>query len=118
MTQVSYDKELVRQYVAQGSDAAFRALVGRHVDLVYGAALRQVGDAGIAEEVTQNVFGRRGQTIPWDSAEKPSITFCPLFLVSSPGSGPGSSPGSQARGQAVEMPRRACESESKDGHHV
>ena len=50
------DKELVKSYAVQGSDAAFRALVARHVDLVYASALRQVGDRGIAEEITQNVF--------------------------------------------------------------
>lgn len=50
------DRELVGTYARDGSETAFRALVGRHVNLVYAAALRQVGDAGLAEEVTQNVF--------------------------------------------------------------
>ncbi|MDB6019271.1 MAG: hypothetical protein JWR19_3760, partial [Pedosphaera sp.] len=52
----SPDNELVKAYAAEGSEAAFRALVARHVDLVYATALRQVGDAGVAEEVAQNVF--------------------------------------------------------------
>jgi RNA polymerase sigma factor (sigma-70 family) len=56
MTQAPDDKELVRTYVSQGCDTAFRGLVARHVDLVYGTALRQTGDRGIAEEITQNVF--------------------------------------------------------------
>lgn len=50
------DNELVGSYAREGSEAAFRALVSRHVSLVFGAALRQTGDAGIAEEITQNVF--------------------------------------------------------------
>ena len=56
MTAASPDCELVSAYAAQGSEAAFRALVRRHVDLVYATALRQLGDSGLAEEVTQNVF--------------------------------------------------------------
>ncbi|MBA4149411.1 MAG: sigma-70 family RNA polymerase sigma factor [Verrucomicrobia bacterium] len=53
---MSPDSELVRAYVAEGSEAAFRTLVTRHANLVYATALRQVGDSGIAEEITQNVF--------------------------------------------------------------
>lgn len=56
MTSVSPDQELVSAYAKEGSETAFRSLVARHVDLVYATALRQVGDAGLAEEVTQNVF--------------------------------------------------------------
>ncbi|MDB6017251.1 MAG: hypothetical protein JWR19_1740 [Pedosphaera sp.] len=52
----SPDNELVKAYAAEGSETAFRALVARHVDLVYATAMRQVGDAGVAEEVAQNVF--------------------------------------------------------------
>ncbi|MFO1458628.1 MAG: sigma-70 family RNA polymerase sigma factor [Verrucomicrobiota bacterium] len=55
-TDPSADRELVGSYAREGSEAAFRALVSRHVNLVYGAALRQTGDSGIAEEITQNVF--------------------------------------------------------------
>jgi RNA polymerase sigma factor (sigma-70 family) len=50
------DMSLVREFAGQQSEAAFEALVTRHVNLVYSAALRQVGDAHIAEEVTQAVF--------------------------------------------------------------
>ena len=56
MTPVSPDRELVTAYAGEGSETAFRALVTRHVGLVYATALRQVGDAGLAEEITQNVF--------------------------------------------------------------
>jgi RNA polymerase sigma factor (sigma-70 family) len=56
MTAVSPDHELVSAYAKEGCETAFRSLVARHVDLVYATARRQVGDAGMAEEVTQNVF--------------------------------------------------------------
>ena len=52
----SLDRELIADYATKGSDAAFRALVARHADLVYATALRQLGDPGLAQEVTQNVF--------------------------------------------------------------
>jgi RNA polymerase sigma factor (sigma-70 family) len=51
------DHELLRQYTMQNDEAAFTELVRRHVDLVYSAALRQVGgDRHLAQDVTQNVF--------------------------------------------------------------
>jgi len=50
------DMELLRDYDRQGSEAAFAALVRRHVGLVYSAALRHAGIAAHAEEITQAVF--------------------------------------------------------------
>ena len=52
----SSDMELVRDYVRLNSEAAFAELVQRHIHLVYSAALRHVGSAALAEEVTQAVF--------------------------------------------------------------
>lgn len=54
---MSDDAELLRRFIEQGSEAAFRELVGRRIDFVYAAALRQVGgDTHLAREVTQGVF--------------------------------------------------------------
>jgi RNA polymerase sigma factor (sigma-70 family) len=58
------DRDLVRSYASEGSETAFRALVGRHVDLVFATALRQVGDTGLAEEITQNVFVHLARKAP------------------------------------------------------
>jgi DNA-directed RNA polymerase specialized sigma24 family protein len=41
---------------ARRSEEAFAALVRQHINLVFATALRQVGDRGAAEEITQNVF--------------------------------------------------------------
>ena len=50
-------QQLLAQYVATGSEPAFRELVARYVDLVHSAAFRLVnGDAHRAEDVTQTVF--------------------------------------------------------------
>ena len=51
------DAALLRDYVEQKSEAAFADLVKRHVDLVYGAALRRTGgDSHRAADVAQEVF--------------------------------------------------------------
>ncbi len=51
------DAELLRRYVTENSEAAFRELVTRHLPLVYAAALRQLGgDAHLAQDVAQGVF--------------------------------------------------------------
>ena len=50
------DMALVREYAASQSEPAFETLVSRHVNLVYSAALRQVRDPHLAEEISQAVF--------------------------------------------------------------
>ncbi len=49
------DMTLVREFAATKSEPAFAALVERHIGLVHSAALRQAGDAHLAEEITQAV---------------------------------------------------------------
>lgn len=50
------DLALLREYAANNSETAFAELVERRVGFVYAAALRQVCDPHLAEEVTQAVF--------------------------------------------------------------
>jgi RNA polymerase sigma factor (sigma-70 family) len=50
------DATLLRSYVEERSETAFAELVRRHLSLVYYAALRQTGEAVLAEDVTQTVF--------------------------------------------------------------
>src|SRR3954466_6542512 len=61
------DRELLAAYAAAHDQAAFAQLVPRHVDLVYGACLRQTaGDRHLAEDATQAVFlllARRAPTL-------------------------------------------------------
>ena len=47
---------LLQEYAARNSEAAFAELVSRRVNFVYAAALRQVRDPHLAEEITQAVF--------------------------------------------------------------
>lgn len=49
------DIQLLRLYAA-GSERAFETVVTRYIGLVYSAALRQVREPGLAEEITQAVF--------------------------------------------------------------
>src|SRR5439155_5504491 len=50
------DFDLLRRFVRQGDQAAFAAVVRRHLDLVYATALRKAEDEGAAQEISQNVF--------------------------------------------------------------
>jgi RNA polymerase sigma factor (sigma-70 family) len=50
------DIALLREYTVRNSETAFETLVSRRIGFVYSAALRQVRDPHLAEEVTQAVF--------------------------------------------------------------
>src|SRR5213594_1990802 len=50
------DFELLQRFARHGEQSAFADVVRRHLDLVFGTAMRKVSDAGAAQEVAQNVF--------------------------------------------------------------
>jgi RNA polymerase sigma factor (sigma-70 family) len=50
------DHQLLAEFVRDGSETAFATLVQRHVNLVFSTALRSIGNAHAAEEITQAVF--------------------------------------------------------------
>jgi RNA polymerase sigma factor (sigma-70 family) len=60
-------QQLLAKYAADGSEAAFRELVARYLNLVYSTALRLVGgNTQLAEDVSQTVFlglARKGRTL-------------------------------------------------------
>ena len=50
------DSQLLAEYVRTRSTDALGQLIERHIDFVHAAAVRQVHDAALAEDVTQAVF--------------------------------------------------------------
>jgi RNA polymerase sigma factor (sigma-70 family) len=50
------DNQLLRRYVDNKSEDAFAQIVSRYLKLVYHTSLREVGDADLAEDVSQAVF--------------------------------------------------------------
>lgn len=50
------DLELLRVYARDRSEAAFAELVRRNVNMIYAAALRQMRDPHLAEDIVQSVF--------------------------------------------------------------
>jgi RNA polymerase sigma factor (sigma-70 family) len=65
MAELKTDRELLREYSEQGVESAFRSLVERHLDLVFATASRGLGDAGVAQEITQNVFITLSRKAAW-----------------------------------------------------
>ena len=64
---ISDDSQLLGTFVRNGSPDAFRGLVDRHINLVYGAARRQTHDSHYAEDITQAVFivlAQRARSVP------------------------------------------------------
>jgi len=53
---VDEDGQLLAAYARDRDAAAFQRLVERHVHFVYAAALRQIGDRQLAEDILQAVF--------------------------------------------------------------
>jgi RNA polymerase sigma factor (sigma-70 family) len=50
------DWQLLRDYAEKNSDAAFAALLNRHMKLVYGTCRRDLRNSQLAEDATQAVF--------------------------------------------------------------
>jgi RNA polymerase sigma factor (sigma-70 family) len=75
------DWQLLQDYAGTGSNQAFEALVRRHVDFVYSAALRQVRERHLAEDVTQGVFIVLSQKAAGLARQRPGVLAGWLFRV-------------------------------------
>ena len=74
------DLSLLREFAATESEAAFSALVSRHLNLVDSVALRSVGNAHGAQEISQAVFiilARKAKSL---GAKRALDRFCVLFI--------------------------------------
>src|SRR3954469_24194446 len=56
MTTMQDDLELLWEFGRNGDNNAFATVASRYVDLIYSAAIRQVRDPHVAEDVTQAVL--------------------------------------------------------------
>jgi len=58
------DRQLIEQFVAERSEAAFRQIVERHSRWLFSVCLRRLGDRALAEDATQAVFLALAQRAP------------------------------------------------------
>jgi len=72
MNERRQDFELLQRFTREGEQSAFADVVQRHLDLVYGTAMRKVEDPGAAQEVAQNVFAALGRKA-WQFAPDDSL---------------------------------------------
>jgi RNA polymerase sigma factor (sigma-70 family) len=64
-TRPNDDAQLLREFAAGHSQTAFRTLVERYQDMVYGTARRRLGNDQAASDVAQNVFSALARKAPW-----------------------------------------------------
>ena len=67
-TRPNDDAQLLRAFAAEQSQSAFRTLVERYQDMVFGTARRRLGNDQAAWDVAQNVFAALAKKAPWLSA--------------------------------------------------
>lgn len=65
MTEPVPDRDLLSEFTERRSESAFQTLVQRHTDLVFATALRRMGDAAAAQDVTQEVFITLARKAVW-----------------------------------------------------